>query len=762
MNRWKTALTEIANLTGEKLSGSETEFITKLVKIIKCELDLKQLSTPEHIIGMEARVEAINRWLINDHCSAIAICGMGGSGKTTLAKHIYNINRQHFESSSFIKVTGTQPHGLLGLQKQLLNDGSDTIEGLALDMRRVEQGDILETPALKTNSVAKMEKLKWLLLKYVEFVGSYENFPNLVWLGWHGCPLQTLPLGLLTSSLVTLDMSYGQLQSFEAPTVLNSLKTLNLKGCEKLVDVCKLNQLPELEKLILCNCSNLTHLCKSISDLKRLEILDLTGCAKLWKHVNQPAETTIIPLLSLPKSLERLDLTSCNLEFKNDVCVPFHTQSPFLLDLSCNPFTRLSDNIDFTMIRELTLYSCPNVKSLPCLPSTLVMLFIDWCTSLERVTFQSGRFSLKALGYECCFKLSEIQGLFKLVPVADIDEADLGQMQWIKAYQHQKVDLVGDDITKGRIWNIQMLYEYGIKSTYLSDTAYQSMPAYNYTSPSDFISFRVPSRDHKNMARIQGLHVSCLYGSKDANIPFLYVKISNKTKGLTWVYNPLVYCKPRVNETVVWLSYWPIGNILDSGDEVHVRIIVEPEMMIVSGCGASLQYMDGEVFRENNIIQDEEVIGGDLSEFDVATQSYYLCRRDIFNVNTLKGLKNMFDDDVHYPDSQRWKKTHQLDQYLTLRNYVNASLKTIELRVGLTSESEIDKIEKAISSLAGVESVTAHNEMGKLTVSGHFDPIEVATCVREFDNEVEILSVTHLHPPLIKMYVRSKVITRIN
>ncbi|KAF5789024.1 hypothetical protein HanXRQr2_Chr09g0366011 [Helianthus annuus] len=117
----------------------------------------------------------------------------------------------------------------------------------------------------------------------------------------------------------------------------------------------------------------------------------------------------------------------------------------------------MPNNIDLKMLRLLNLYSCPNLKSLLCLPSTLEELCIDWCTSLERITFQSGRFSLREFGYKGCFKLSEIQGLFKLVPVAKIDEADLGHMQWIKAYQDHKVDLVGDDITKGRDRRIQVI-----------------------------------------------------------------------------------------------------------------------------------------------------------------------------------------------------------------------------------------------------------------------------------------------------------------
>ncbi|MFS7966138.1 putative TIR domain, leucine-rich repeat domain superfamily [Helianthus anomalus] len=626
-------------------------------------------------------------------------------------------------------------------------DCSNTIEGLSLDMRKVEQG-MGEALALRTSSLANMVKLKLLQLKYVKLIGSYEKFPELIWLWWHGCPLQTIPPGLLMSSLVAIDMSYGQMEMFEAPTVLNSLKILNLKGCDKLVSICNLYRLPRLNILELWNCSSLTHVCKSIADLENLSRLGFAGCTKLWKYVNQPGKMMLPEQssFSLPRSLTWLDLSNGGLDTNNDVCTVFHAQSSFELHLAANLFEYLPNNINLKMLRILNLYSCSNLKSLPSIPTTLKELYIDWCTSLERVTFETGRFSLREFAYECCFKLSEIQGLFKLVPIAKINEADLGHLQWIKAYEDLKVDLVGDDITQGNIWHTQMLYEYGIMSTYLQGINDQIMKTYEYTSSSNFVFFHVPC--YHEQKRIEGLNVSCLYrssGFKDKAVWNLWAKISNKSKGVTWVYNPMVYCKPRVDEHVVWVSYWPIGNILDAGDEVSVDIYVDERMIMVGGCGASIVFTDNEVVEEekceNDTMKEEEVIGGDLSEFEVTTGCYYLCRCDVFGLQTAYWLKKFFGDDVHYADSHRWRKTHQTVRSKELRDYAYTFHKIIELGVSFNSESEIDKIEKVVSSLVGVESVSAHKEMGKLIATGYVDPVEVATCFRKFDNmAVEILS----------------------
>ncbi|KAJ0532371.1 hypothetical protein HanIR_Chr09g0396051 [Helianthus annuus] len=185
--------------------------------------------------------------------------------------------------------------------------------------------------------------------------------------------------------------------------------------------------------------------------------------------------------------------------------------------------------------------------------------------------------------------------------------------------------------------------------------------------------------------------------------------------------------------------------------------------MIVSECGANLVYMDvgeieEEVNYENNMMKEEEVIGGDLSGFEVTAGGYYLCRRDVFGLQTSYWLKKFFGDNVHYPDSQGWRKTHeskmswklrdlkihQTEMSWKLRDLANAFMKIIDLRVRFIGEIEIEieEIKKAASSIVGVVTVSAQKEMGKLTVTGYVDPVEVATCLMEFDHmTVEILSV---------------------
>ncbi|KAL8239813.1 hypothetical protein R6Q59_016380 [Mikania micrantha] len=60
---------------------SESDFIAKVVHTINCKLDLRQLSTPAHLTGMEAQAAVISSWLKDEQSNAnvLAICGMGGA-----------------------------------------------------------------------------------------------------------------------------------------------------------------------------------------------------------------------------------------------------------------------------------------------------------------------------------------------------------------------------------------------------------------------------------------------------------------------------------------------------------------------------------------------------------------------------------------------------------------------------------------------------------------------------------------------------------
>lgn len=176
-----------------------------------------------------------------------------------------------------------------------------------------------------------------------------------------------------------------------------------------------------------------------------------------------------------------------------------------------------------------------------------------------------------------------------------------------------------------------MLFEFDLMSVSLPDIKDPNMsPDYKSESPS--LSFDVPScpkdRIHR---RLKGLNLHFKYTISGDDWGW-FAKITS-TNGVDIMYNPKVFGRPGFSEVGIWLSYLPIGKMLDVGDKVNVSIAVMYGL-VIHECGASLVYTDDEVADENmkNNMGWEETIGGDLTGFQLSTKTYYLCRRDFYEL----------------------------------------------------------------------------------------------------------------------------------
>ncbi|GKD71312.1 variation in compound triggered root growth response-like protein, partial [Tanacetum coccineum] len=445
--------------------------------------------------------------------------------------------------------------------------------------------------------------------------------------------------------------------------VLQSLQILNLKDSYNLVEIRNISWIPNLETLVLWNCQNLARVCETIGGLTSLSLLNMTGCKNLCNNeqikllVAQQASTSgpgtaEHPKFSFPRSLQRLFLKDCNLEFADSFPLSFSVQPSLQYLNLCNSLFEFLPCYDHLKnLRVLDLSLCTRLKLLLCLPRTLAELYVYYCESLEKITFQSHRFTLQEFGYEGCITLSEIEGFIKLVPIAKLDEIDLGQLKWLKEYQNLEVLVVGDDeLTIGRsLLGLQMLYEFDIMSTSLPCLTDPNLTP-DYVSESSSLSFDVPSC-RKN-SRLRGLNVTFKYTISGDEWAW-FAKIST-TNGVDLMYNPKVFGKPEFGEVGTWLSYWPIGNTLDTGDKVNVSIIVMNGLEVYD-CGASLVYTDDEV---GNV----ETFGEDFSQFLLSTGAYYLCRRDFFGVTEVGRLTPgwfniLVGDSVDYTELRGWRKT---------------------------------------------------------------------------------------------------------
>ena len=108
------------------LCRHESEFIQHIVKEMTDKLSSKSSSNTKNFVGIESIVaKLIPSYLgFENNVYMIGIYGMGGLGKTTLARVFYDKFHSHFEGSSFIANVKeySEKHGLPQLQQQLLID----------------------------------------------------------------------------------------------------------------------------------------------------------------------------------------------------------------------------------------------------------------------------------------------------------------------------------------------------------------------------------------------------------------------------------------------------------------------------------------------------------------------------------------------------------------------------------------------------------------------------------------------------------------
>ncbi|CAN4108232.1 unnamed protein product [Withania somnifera] len=118
VQKWRAALGEVADSGGVLLNNQEdrkeAELIEEILQLIEDKL--------------KRTISSVAPYLLQDGShddNVVAICGMSGIGKTTVAKYVFATNFRSFEGSSFVENIhdiSQQPDGLIRLQKQLFYD----------------------------------------------------------------------------------------------------------------------------------------------------------------------------------------------------------------------------------------------------------------------------------------------------------------------------------------------------------------------------------------------------------------------------------------------------------------------------------------------------------------------------------------------------------------------------------------------------------------------------------------------------------------
>ncbi|CAN6703695.1 unnamed protein product [Malus baccata var. baccata] len=556
-------------------------------------------------------------------------------------------------------------------------NGTQAIEGLMLDMHELLTNSPINSNenVLGTNSFARMHKLKLLCLRHVRLDGCYAELPTgLRWLCWLEFPLDSIPVDFSLEKLVVLEMQYSNLRQLcKRANFLPSLKILDISHSHGLSETMDFSPCPNLEELILVDCTSLIYVHESIGNLERLvylnmkdcknlrmlpknmcmlkslETLILSGCSNLdefpvemMKKMEslKVLETDGIPiselwptrsstiLSSFPCSLVELSLKGCNL--CDDVFPTDLSNLSYLrrLNLDENPIFSLPVFVKgLRGLDDLSFQNCKRLESLVGLPKVHQMTNIHGCTSLRKIKYLPlGQWSRPTTyGVGDNYNLVEWEHDYKLEPIDRVDVEIIKLLGLCNLESMPAVRMCNPLANKHpKEVPVQGLYQYGIFSTFFAGNKVPGR--FSYKSTKSSISFTVPLLLASH--RIRGLNIfaTCAKegnsNANDSSTPAIITKVSNKSKDLKWIYIPLIYGIPGDGEDMIWLSHWKIENetILQCGDQVVVSVMVGPDKLFrIKEFGVELvqEHQNNMMLStQHNTKSDPNypfVIGGDLS-----------------------------------------------------------------------------------------------------------------------------------------------------
>ncbi|CAN1766165.1 Disease resistance protein L6 [Linum perenne] len=272
VQEWRTALEEVGQMKGWHVTEIDGQGAVIDQIFSKVELHLRSNYTlvNEELVGVDFHVQEVVRLLNLDSGDGkvVGIHGIGGMGKTTIAKAVYDSICTKFNRCCFLENIGEM------LSK---NDGIVAIQSKVI--HSILRDDVKVEDASHGNKLIRERLCKYKVLIVLDDVDDRFEFGQI--LG----KLAKLPLALkvIGSLLFRRDKQFWEeklMELKEIPATSNKvahkLKVINLHGCHKLNKVPNLAQCESLQLIDLTYCFGMRGELH-IGSFRNLEVVRLPG-----------------------------------------------------------------------------------------------------------------------------------------------------------------------------------------------------------------------------------------------------------------------------------------------------------------------------------------------------------------------------------------------------------------------------------------------------------------------------------------------------
>ncbi|KAH9781861.1 ADP-ribosyl cyclase/cyclic ADP-ribose hydrolase [Citrus sinensis] len=480
LQTWRKGLREAAGLSGfhycsiRPESGLINEVVNHILKRLLEEVFRLQ-DNKNQMVGVESIVEEIESLLAveSKDVYCLGIWGIGGIGKTTIARAIFDKISSDFEGSCFLEnvreesqdqegedvnpvmkflnASGFYPEiGISVLvDKSLIvisNNNKITMHDWLQELGR----DIVSQESIDPGNRSRLwhheDIYKVLTYNTVQFIGGISSFnrenkckvsyledprfTEVKYLHWHGYPLKSMPSNICAEQLVFLEVPNSSIeQLWDGMKHRGKLNQIIHATCKMLIaKTPNPTLIPHLNKLVILNLrgsKSLKSLPAGIFNLEFLTTLDLSGCPKLKRLPEISSSNTSCLFLSgtaieeLPSSielllrLEYLDLSDCKRlkSLPSSLC---KLKSLEILDLSgCSNLQRLPECLGQLSSLGTLLLEETNIERIPesiIQISVLTYLRLSYCERLQSVRKLPSL--IRWLDANNCTSLQSLSGLF--------------------------------------------------------------------------------------------------------------------------------------------------------------------------------------------------------------------------------------------------------------------------------------------------------------------------------------------------------------